>query len=210
MWRSKPSYLSQDQAQISSQVPDDEDGVTAFAEAEQTAWQLSKSSIVALGPNAIATKSGPGRWLEIQLVHNNTSPNDLIWNLNGDIHLADVGAGAPVGDGGPGFFDGTRLIVSLNGERITLLSAIQRCSGANGFTTVEVWRLRAGVYTLLSTLALPFGVPFTVANAPPPPGPDDILIFGDMALVRLISKQDDDGILSPCDLTVNIHTEVQP
>jgi len=64
-YQTKPGYTADTQANITAQVPDGEDGAIAFAIAEQTSWQLSKTSTATLGIDAIATKSGTGRWLRI-------------------------------------------------------------------------------------------------------------------------------------------------
>ncbi len=131
-----------------------------------------------------------------------------VWNLNGDLALADVDATPPAGDGGSAFFDGTRIF--LVSERITLFSMVQRCTGSAGNTTVEVWRYRAGVFFQLATMTVASGAAFASTTALPPAGPDDVLVFGDLVLVRLADVQQDDGISTPCDLTVTLHTEVQP
>lgn len=65
-YRTKPGYTADTQANITAQVPDDEDGAIAFAIAEQTAWQLSKTSVEPLGPEVIDTRSGTGRWLAVR------------------------------------------------------------------------------------------------------------------------------------------------
>lgn len=61
----KPGYTATNQSVLSSYVPDDQDGEIAYCILEQTAWQLEKTSVVPLGPDAIATKSGTGRWVKV-------------------------------------------------------------------------------------------------------------------------------------------------
>ncbi len=75
-FRTKPGYTADSQAEITSDVPDDEDGITAFAISEQTAWQLSKTSSATVGTNVLATKSGTGRWLRMSLATDSASAYD--------------------------------------------------------------------------------------------------------------------------------------
>jgi len=64
-FQTKPGYTADTQANVTAQVPDTEDGAIAYAVAEQTAWQLSKTSAATVGSDVLATKSGTGRWLKI-------------------------------------------------------------------------------------------------------------------------------------------------
>lgn len=199
-----PRYSSDSESTISSEVPDEIDGVTCFAEAESTTWTLNQSSVAAIGPGVLATRSGVGRWIAVPSI----VPNGYFFNLNGDLALADVDATPPAGDGGSAFFDGSRIFLAT--ERITLFGMVQRCTGSAGNTTVEVWRYRAGAFFQLASMTVAAGAAFASATSLPPAGPDDVLVFGDLVLVRLANVQQDDGILTPCDLTVMLHTEVQP
>ncbi len=61
----RPGYTADSQSTLSLYVPDGEDGETAYCILEQTSWQLEKTSVVALGPDAIAAKSGTGRWIKV-------------------------------------------------------------------------------------------------------------------------------------------------
>lgn len=204
-FRTHPAYQSPSESEISSEVPDESDGVTAFAVAEQSFWVLSSTSVAPLSPFVISTRSGVGRWLRITT---KGGPKEYFWNANGDLSLMDVGSLPPVGDGGDGFFDGTR--VSTQSEQIVLFSAIQRCTGSSGSTDLEVWRLRGGVFFLLASMSIAFGAPFGVALAAPPAGPDDVLLISDIIITRVTSVQESDGVSVPCDLTVTLHTQVLP
>ena len=203
MFRTKPGYSATTVADISTEVPDDENGVIAFAETEQTAWQLSKFSTDPLSADVIATKSGIGRWLRYRLANESFVPREISWRGNGDLSLFTVDAAAPVGDGGDSFFDGAVLITDP--MRIVLLTMTQRASGSAGVTTAEVWRSRGGAFFLLGLLSIPAGLPLDAANTIPPPSPDDELIFGDLVLVRFTAVQTADPTTVPQDVVIQIH-----
>ncbi len=91
-YRTKPGYTADTQANLTAQVPDDEDGAIAFASSEQSTWQLSKTSVATIGADAIATKSGTGRWLKLALSADaGGSVNDWLYGLGlvANISVAD-------------------------------------------------------------------------------------------------------------------------
>lgn len=78
-------------------------------------------------------------------------PVSVAGALNG-LATAQVGLAA-----GAGSFDGLRecstgLLIDTNGIKIR-----QRVDGSSGTTTVEMYRLRGGVWTLLGSISLAFG-----------------------------------------------------
>jgi hypothetical protein len=84
-YRTKPGYTADSQANITAQVPDDEDGAIAFAIVEQTAWQLSKTSVATVGTGVLATKSGVGRWLKLAISQDiSGSSSDWLYGLGLD------------------------------------------------------------------------------------------------------------------------------
>ena len=82
--KTKPSYTADTQTEITQFVPDSEDGITAFAISEQTAWQLSKTSTATIGANALATKSGTGRWLKVALANSIPAFTDYFYGIGLD------------------------------------------------------------------------------------------------------------------------------
>jgi len=91
-YRTKPGYTADTQANITAQVPDVEDGAICFAIAEQTAWQLSLTSVATVGADVLATKSGTGRWLRVSLASSAASSADWFYGL-GLTGVLSVGAG---------------------------------------------------------------------------------------------------------------------
>jgi len=56
-------FSATNQASITAQVDDTQNGALAFAVAERTWWQLNTASVAPLGPTVLATVSAVGRWL---------------------------------------------------------------------------------------------------------------------------------------------------
>jgi hypothetical protein len=94
-YRTKPGYTADTQANITAQVPDDEDGAIAFAIAEQTAWQLSKTSVATVGTDVLATKSGTGRWLSVKVGAQSTNFLQISESVAGGASGSTTAAIAP-------------------------------------------------------------------------------------------------------------------
>jgi len=62
-----PSYSADSEATISSEVPDDIDGSSCFAQAEGTIWVLNTGSTATVGDGVLATRSGTGRWIAVNI-----------------------------------------------------------------------------------------------------------------------------------------------
>lgn len=128
------------------------------------------------------------------------------WKLNDDLSGYTIGAGAPAGDGGDGFYDGHYLIV--NQQEIVDFYAVQRAPGSGGTTSVEIWRVRAGAFFLLATLSLvPAGGNWATTTAGPPAGPDNVLQAGDIVALRATSVQTASAPTYPMDLTTVMRTK---
>lgn len=79
-FQSHPDYTASNQARVSSEVDDSQDGASCWAVAEKTLWQLSLTDASALGPDVIATRSGIGRWLRIPTA--GSSANSAVVSLD--------------------------------------------------------------------------------------------------------------------------------
>jgi len=79
-FQSHPDYTASNQASVSSEVDDSQDGASCWAVAEKTLWQLSLTDASALGPDVIATRSGIGRWLRIPTA--GSSANSAVVSLD--------------------------------------------------------------------------------------------------------------------------------
>lgn len=98
-FKTKPGYTADTQAEITSSVPDSEDGSTAYAVLEGTSWQLNKTSSATVGANVLATKSGTGRWIRMSQQPSVTmewqaqgiagihQTNDTTWTAIGTVYL---------------------------------------------------------------------------------------------------------------------------
>ena len=62
-----PDYTADNEANVTAEVNDSENGSSCWAAAEQSLWVLSKTSALPLGTNVLATQSGVGRWLRVSL-----------------------------------------------------------------------------------------------------------------------------------------------
>lgn len=196
MWNTKPSYLASTQVEISTEVPDEQDGVTAYASVEQTAWQLSKTSVLPLGAGVIATKSGIGRWL--LAFPGSYLGRSYEWNLNGPLDGFGVDttplASLP-SDGGNAVFDGTYLCDT--NSTIASVELTQRVPGSAGTTSIEVIRRRAGVFASIATLSNVSTAAFAAVVSTPIVSDLNIL---DILFCRLRSVQTG----SPGDITARV------
>lgn len=73
-----PDYTADTEANVTAQVSDSENGTLCWAAAEQSLWQLSKISVLPLGPNVLATQSGVGRWLRMPTAASGSSNSTLV------------------------------------------------------------------------------------------------------------------------------------
>jgi len=202
-FQTKPSYTAATQSDISTEVPDTENGATAFAVLQQTSWQLSKTSAQPLGPNVIATKSGVGRWLRLRYAFSGRPTFE--WNANGDLTLFSPDTNPPSGDGGNSFFDGARFV--SESFFIVGFSMIQRSTGGSGNSVVEVYRYRASTFTLLATLTIASGPVLATNTQLAPASPLDELQPGDLVMCRFFSVQSASPTLVPQDVTVQMEVQ---
>jgi len=202
-FRTHPSYTADTQSNITSQVPDSENGVMCYAELQNSYWVLNKSSAMPLGPRVIATKSGVGRWLRTSGLPGSTA--SFVFVANGDLGLFPTDLAAPSGDGGDSFFDCPRQI--LFDCAISGFTMSQRSDGDSGSTTVEVYRYRAATFFLLATLTIASGSPLQITVAAPPPAPDDLLQSGDIVMCKFTSVQDSSATNVPQDVCVTMETD---
>jgi len=199
-FRTHPSYTADTQANITAQVPDIDDGVMCYAEAQNTYWVLDKSSTRPLGPRVINTKSGVGRWLRTSGLPGSSPSVSFV--ANGDLGLFSTDLAAPSGDGGDSFFDSPRQI--MFDCLISGFTMSQRSDGDSGSTTVDVYRYRAATFLLLATLTIASGSPLQVVSAAPPPAPDDLLQSGDILMCRFNSVQASSATNVPQDVCVTM------
>lgn len=126
-YASHPCYYADSQANVTSEVDDSQDGALAFAISEQTAWQLSKTSVAALGSNVIATKSGVGRWLRLAY-GSEAAPvsNDYYWPYAVDGARTENGGGTAAPLTGPACY--SALTIS-NNTSLSMASQRLICTG---------------------------------------------------------------------------------
>lgn len=197
--RTHPSFTAADQAEITSGVSAAEDGSMAYAIAQRTLWQLELTSATALSANVIATQSGVGRWIRVAMRQGAGAGVAFVWNANDDLTGFDVGAGAPPSDGGDGTFDGARYLT----EDTSLgdFVVVQRSPGDSGTTDIELWRLRAAIFTLQATASLAALTDFETLSVAPA---DPVGLAGDQYFCRFTAIQAALSPATPLDLTARL------
>lgn len=87
-YKTKPGYTCASQTELSTLVPDTDDGALGYCVAELSSWQLEKTNVAALDSDHIATKSGVGRWVKMATASAPLVANRVIVSL-------DFGSGPP-------------------------------------------------------------------------------------------------------------------
>lgn len=140
----------------------------------------------------------------VTLTYLQSVASEVIWRANDDITYFDVGVGAPTNgtDGGAGFFDGAYRVPSQ--RTIQGFALTQQSPGSGGTTTVEVYRVRAGIFFLLATLSVSALTPFDSTTASAPAPSDDVLLSGDYVACRFTSLQTASPPTYPMNVTVQM------
>lgn len=121
------------------------------------------------------------------------------FGIEGPLSAHAVDATAPAADGGPGRFGD--LIYSPVNLLLGDLRLIRATPGTSGTTTVDIYRLRAGAWTLLGTLTITGTTAMTVTNVSMDPLVATATInAGDIIMARLRTIEAG----SPAGLTASI------
>lgn len=163
-YKTKPGYTATNESAISAEVPDEKDGVIAYAEAEGTAWQLSLVSSASLGSDVIATRGGSGRWLKIS-IGSTSSSAPYLWSLAYQVGTGGASSSLSAGNytvstryelDGQGLlsFSGVRFYWPGGVGAKTIKCALWVTSSASLVASVNVAVNAAGLY--VGTFASPY------------------------------------------------------
>lgn len=129
-----------------------------------------------------------------------------VWTANGNLSLYSTSVAAPTGGGGPAFFDGAYVMTVA--QTISQVVMTQRETGPSGFTNVELFRVRAGVYTSLGVFGNFGQVPASLVTTYTTPGAFGVLgslLQDDVLMVRFTEVQTA-GATVPMDVVFEVRT----